>query len=92
MMQSLNIMGDFLEIRLVCYGRTDGPTDQRTDKASYRDAWTHLKMKEGKRKEQIGKRKKKKEKKNKAGYTATPVACGWAGAVIEVTRSFGQEQ
>ena len=28
----------------------------------------------------------------KAGYTATPVACGWAGAVIEVTRSFGQEQ
>ena len=29
---------------------------------------------------------------NKAGYTATPVACGWAGAVIEVTRSFGQEQ
>ena len=29
---------------------------------------------------------------NKARYTATPVACGWAGAVIEVTRSFGQEQ
>ena len=29
---------------------------------------------------------------NKAGYTATPVACGWAGAIIEVTRSFGQEQ
>ena len=23
---------------------------------------------------------------NKAGYTATPVACGWAGAVFEVTR------
>ena len=23
--------------------------------------------------------------KNKAGYTATPVACGWAGAVFEVT-------
>ena len=22
---------------------------------------------------------------NKAGYTATPVACGWAGAVFEVT-------
>ena len=31
-------------------------------------------------------------KRNKANYTATPVACGWAGAVIEVTRSFGQEQ
>ena len=30
--------------------------------------------------------------KIEAGYTATPVACGWAGAVIEVTRSFGQEQ
>ena len=35
---------------------------------------------------------KQKKKKNKAGYTATPVARGWAGAVIEVTRSFGQEQ
>ena len=23
--------------------------------------------------------------KNKAGYTATQVACGWAGAVFEVT-------
>ena len=21
--------------------------------------------------------------RNKAGYTATPVACGWAGAVLE---------
>ena len=29
----------------------------------------------------------------KAGYTATPVAYGWAGAVLEkVTRAFGQEQ
>ena len=28
---------------------------------------------------------------NKAGYTATPVACGWAGAVIELTKAFGQE-
>ena len=28
----------------------------------------------------------------KAGYSATPVACGWAGAVLEkVTRAFGQE-
>ena len=33
------------------------------------------------------------EKKNKAEYTATPVACGWAGAVIEkITRAFGQAQ
>ena len=29
---------------------------------------------------------------NKAGYTATLVACGWAGAVLErVTRAPGQE-
>ena len=29
---------------------------------------------------------------NKAGYTAIPVACGWAGAVKgKVTRAFGQE-
>ena len=31
-------------------------------------------------------------KKNKAGYTATPVACGWAGAIFEVTKAFGQKQ
>ena len=29
---------------------------------------------------------------NKARYKATPVACRWVGAVIEVTKSFGQEQ
>ena len=29
---------------------------------------------------------------NKAGYTATEVACGWAWAMFEVTRPFGQEQ
>jgi len=29
---------------------------------------------------------------NKARYTATPVACRWAGAVFEVTWSIGQEQ
>jgi len=29
---------------------------------------------------------------NKAGYTATPVASGWAGAIFEVTRGFGKEQ
>ena len=29
---------------------------------------------------------------NKAGYMATDVACGWAGAIFEVTRPFGQEQ
>ena len=29
---------------------------------------------------------------NKAGYTATQVACGWAGAIFELTRALGQEQ
>ena len=32
------------------------------------------------------------KQRNKAGYTATQVACGWAGAIFEVTRPFGQEQ
>ena len=35
--------------------------------------------------------RERKKKKNKAGYTATLVACGWAGAVLELTRAFGQE-
>ena len=26
---------------------------------------------------------------NKAGYTATLITCGWAGAVVEVTGLFG---
>ena len=33
-----------------------------------------------------------RKKKNRAGYTATEVARGWAGAIFEVTRAFGQEQ
>ena len=36
--------------------------------------------------------KKSQMLSNKAGYTATLVACGWAGTIFEVTRSFGQEQ
>ena len=28
---------------------------------------------------------------NKAGYTATLIACGWAGAIYGVTRAFGKE-
>ena len=32
------------------------------------------------------------KQKNKAGCTATPVACGWAGAIFEVTIPFGLEQ
>ena len=27
---------------------------------------------------------------NKAGYTVTPVACGWAGAIFEVTKHLGR--
>ena len=30
--------------------------------------------------------------KNKAGYTATEVACEWAGTIFDVTRPCGQEQ
>ena len=30
------------------------------------------------------------KKRNKAGYTATPVACGWAGAVIELLEHLGR--
>ena len=29
--------------------------------------------------------------RNKGGYTATEVACGWAGAIFDVTRSFRQD-
>ena len=29
---------------------------------------------------------------NKAGYTATPVALGWAGAMFAVSRASAQEQ
>ena len=29
---------------------------------------------------------------NNARYTATQVLCGWAGAILEVTRSFEQDQ
>ena len=36
--------------------------------------------------------KKSNERGNKAGYTATEVACGWAGAIFEVFRQFGQER
>ena len=37
--------------------------------------------------------KPKKQKNNKAGYTATLVACGCAGAVLEkVTKAYGQEK
>ena len=29
---------------------------------------------------------------NKAGHTATPVACGWVRAIVEVSGTFEQEQ
>ena len=43
----------------------------------------------------VGKGKKEREEKRKEeeGYTATLVACRWAGAVMEeVTGTFGQER
>ena len=59
--------------------------------------WQNIKKGKNKRKKKKEKKKERKEdrgkkKKNKAGYTATEVACGWAGAIVEVTRPFGQEQ
>ena len=33
-----------------------------------------------------GSEKQSKKEKNKAGYTATSVACGWAGAVFELLK------
>ena len=47
-----------------------------------------------KRAKERGRREDQREEdqKNKAGYTATLVACGWAGAIIEVSGTFGQEQ
>ena len=40
----------------------------------------------------IGKGGWEKGERNKAGYATTEVACGWAEAIFEVTRPFGQEQ
>ena len=31
------------------------------------------------------------EEENKAGYTAIPVACGWTGAIFEVSGSLAKE-
>ena len=63
------------------------------------------KKRENKKKREKGKKERKKTTnifaetrqkaslgRNKAGYTATLVACGWAKAVLEkVTRASGQE-
>ena len=46
----------------------------------------------GKRKRKGSEKRKTGEKRNKAGYTATLVACGWAEAIFEVSGAFGQEQ
>ena len=39
---------EFCSLKKTCYGqtnrRTDGRTNKQTDRPSYRDAWTHLKM------------------------------------------------
>ena len=38
-------------------------------------------------------KEERKKDENKAGYTATKVACGWAGAVMKrLTKDIGQEQ
>ena len=82
---------------------TTRPTDRRTDKADYRVACTRLKtfwmsFKRSrifiiflKPSRSMG-QKRTPWLLNKAKYTATPIACGRAGAISEVTWSFGQEQ
>ena len=51
------------------------------------------KIQEEKKRLQLRLRLRKKSFHNKAGNTAIPVVCGWAGAVQEkVTKAFGQEQ
>ena len=42
--------------------------------------------------ESMNNKRKNDMNENKAGYTATEVACGWAGAIFEVKRLFGREQ
>ena len=52
-----------------------------------------MSKKANKEKTKEGVKPKRGAKENKAGYTATPVACRWAGAVLEkVTTAFGWEQ
>ena len=72
---------------------TDRQTNRQTDIASYRGALSHLKRKRKrrrrKRRRARKKRKRSKEKMKKAGFTDTPVTCGWAGAISKVTRPFG---
>ena len=58
-------------------GRTYGRTDVRTDVWKFTPVSYSC--------------PKRRKKNNKAGYTATLVTCGWAGAVLEVTRTSGQE-
>ena len=51
-----------------------------------------MKEREREKKRERKREIERKNEENTARYTATPVACGWAGAVLEVTQSFGQEQ
>ena len=52
-----------------------------------------VKIRNGKTQKQTNATPSRSEKKiNKAGYTATEVACGWAGVIFEVTSPLGQQQ
>ena len=60
----------------------------REEKRLYQDKAENKKIKNKKKRGEIA----PKNLFNKAGYAATPAACGWAGAVLEkVTRASGQE-
>ena len=60
--------GTFGLFQLVCVGWTNQPTDQWTDRPSYRDARTHLKSTEIKKEKK--KKKRRKKGRNKADYSA----------------------
>ena len=56
------------------------------------DEWLIADMQLHEKQTQKKKRRRGRRRRNKAGYTATPVACGWTGAIIEVSAEFGQKQ
>ena len=59
----------------------DQQTITITDSPDFLDFFPNLRLRE-----KVG-----KIEEAKAGYKASPVACGWAGAVFNVTRLFAQE-
>ena len=79
----------FKTSRLGIEGKRNGKKRERKKKKRKEEKKRKEKKRERKKERE---REKKEGRKNKAGYTATPVACGWAGAIFEVTKQHVQEQ